>query len=102
LSALHVKKDRNKWLQSLGYTAAAGQPLQNWLTPDGYAFNAATWMSPEALTRRIDFALAVARNAPERADVYPYLSDNSLKAVMKQAPNQRMGFVLGSPELIYK
>ena len=102
LSALQVKKDRNKWLQSLGYSAAAGQPPQNWLTPDGYAFNAATWMSPEALTRRIDFALAVARNAPERTDVYPYLSDNSLKAVMKQAPNQRMGFVLGSPELIYK
>jgi uncharacterized protein (DUF1800 family) len=102
LSTLHVKKDRNKWLQSLGYTAAAGQPPQNWLTPDGYAFNAATWLSPEALTRRIDFALAVARNAPERPDVYPYLSESSLKAVMKQAPNQRMGFVLGSPEMIYK
>ena len=102
LSALQVKKDRNKWLQSLGYTAAAGQAIQNWLTPDGYAFNAATWLSPEALTRRIDFALAVARNAPERPDVYPYLSESSLKAVMKQAPNQRMGFVLGSPEMIYK
>lgn len=102
LSTLQVKKDRNKWLQSLGYTAAAGQPIQNWLTPDGYAFNAATWLSPEALTRRIDFALAVARNTAERPDVYPYLSETSLNAVMKQAPNQRMGFVLGSPEMIYK
>ena len=102
LSALQVKKDRNKWLQSLGYIAAAGQPLQNWLTPDGYSFSTATWLSPEALTRRIDFALAVARNASERPDVYPYLSESSLKAVMKQAPNVRMGFVLGSPEMIYK
>ncbi|MFM7004902.1 MAG: hypothetical protein ACKOXN_13400, partial [Limnohabitans sp.] len=73
-----------------------------WLTPDGYAFNAATWLTPEALTRRIDFSLNVARNAPERPDLYGYLSDSSLQAVMKQPPAQRMGFVLGSSELVFK
>jgi hypothetical protein len=80
----------------------AGQGIQNWLTPDGYAFNASTWLTPEALTRRIDFSLNIARNAPERPDLYAYFSDSSLQAVMKQPPAQRMGFVLGSSELVFK
>lgn len=102
LRVLNAGQDRGKWLNSFGHTAVAGQGIQNWLTPDGYAFNASTWLLPEALTRRIDFALSIARNAPERPDVYHYLSDSTLKAVMKQAPAQRMGFVLGSSELVFK
>jgi len=102
LRTLNAGQDRNKWLQSFGYSAVAGQAIQNWQTPDGYAFNATTWLTPEALTRRIDFALNIARNAPERSDLYPYLSQSSLNAVMKQAPAQRMGFVLGSSELVFK
>jgi uncharacterized protein (DUF1800 family) len=102
LRALNAGQDRTKWLQAFGYTAVAGQGIQNWLTPDGYAFNASTWLTPEALTRRIDFSLNIARNAPERPDLYAYLSDSSLQAVMKQPPAQRMGFVLGSSELVFK
>jgi hypothetical protein len=34
--------------------------------------------------------------------LYPYLSDTTIKAVMKQPPLQRMGFVLGSSELVFK
>ena len=102
LRALNAGQDRNKWLQAFGYTAVAGHGIQNWQTPDGYAFNANTWFTPEALTRRIDFALTIARNAPERNDLYPYLSDKTATAVMKQAPQQRMGFVLGSSELVFK
>jgi uncharacterized protein (DUF1800 family) len=102
LRTLDAGQDRNKWLQSFGYAAVAGHAIQNWQTPDGYAFNAATWLTPEALTRRIDFSLNIARNASERPDLYPYLSPTSLNAVMKQAPTQRMGFVLGSSELVFK
>ena len=102
LRVLNVAQDRNKWLQAFGYSFVAGQGIQNWQTPDGYAFNANTWFTPEALTRRIDFALTIARNAPERIDLYPYLSDTTIKAVMKQPPLQRMGFVLGSSELVFK
>ncbi len=102
LRALNVPQDRFKWLQAFGYAAVAGHAIQNWQTPDGYAFNANTWLTPEALTRRIDFALNIARNAPERNDLYPYLSDNTKRAVMNQAPQQRMGFVLGSSELVFK
>ena len=102
LRALNAGQDRTKWLQAFGYAAVAGQGIQNWLTPDGYAFNAATWLTPEALTRRIDFSLNIARNTPERSDLYGYLSDSSLQAVMKQPPAQRMGFVLGSSEFVFK
>lgn len=102
LRALNAGNDRNKWLQAFGYAAVSGHGIQNWQTPDGYAFNANTWFTPEALTRRIDFALTIARNAPERSDLYPYLSDSTSKAVMMQAPLQRMGFVLGSSELVFK
>ena len=102
LRVLNVPKDRNKWLQAFGYAAVAGQAIQNWQTPDGYTFNANTWFTPEALTRRIDFALNIERNAPERNDLYPYLSETTAKAVMSQSPQQRMGFVLGSSELVFK
>jgi len=102
MRVLNAGQDRTKWLQSFGYSAVAGQAIQNWQTPDGYSFNASTWLTPEALTRRIDFALNIARNSSERTDLYPYLSESTLKALMSQMPVQRMGFVLGSSELVFK
>jgi uncharacterized protein (DUF1800 family) len=102
LRTLNAGQDRGKWLQSFGYINATGQGIQNWQTPDGYPFNAKTWLTPEALTRRVDFALSMGRNAQERNDLFPYLSHNTLQAVIKRAPNQRMGFLLASPELVFK
>lgn len=102
LRTLNAGQDRVKWLQSFGYINAAGQGIQNWQTPDGYPFNAKTWLTPEALTRRVDFALSIGRNAQERKDLFPYLSNNTLQAVTKRAPAQRMGFLLASPELVFK
>ena len=102
MRVLNAGQDRTKWLQSFGYAAVAGQAIQNWQTPDGYSFDANTWLTPEALTRRIDFALNIARNSPERTDLYPYLSESTLKALLSQTPSQRMGFVLGSSELVFK
>ncbi len=102
MRALNAGQDRAKWLQSFGYVNAAGQGIQSWQTPDGYTFNANTWLTPESLTRRVDFSLSIGRNAQERKDLLPYLSANTLQAVMKRAPTQRMGFILGSPELVFK
>ena len=102
LRTLDAGPDRGKWLQAFGYINATGQGIQNWQTPDGYPFNAKTWLTPEALTRRVDFALNIGRNAQERKDLFPYLSQNTLQAVTKRAPAQRMGFVLASPELVFK
>ena len=102
MRTLNAGQDRVKWLQAFDYVNAAGQGIQNWQTPDGYSFNASTWLTPESLTRRIDFALNIGRNAQERRDLIPYLSSNTLQAVIKRTPNQKMGFMLGSPELVFK
>jgi uncharacterized protein (DUF1800 family) len=102
LRTVNAGQDRFKWLQAFGYAAVAGNGIHNWPAPDGYAFNANTWLTPEALTRRIDFALTMGRGAKERPDINEYLSDATQKAVMTQTPAQRMGFVLGSSELVYK
>ena len=102
LRVLNAGQDRAKWVEASNYAAAAGQGIHDWPTPDGYAFSAELWLKPEALTRRIDFALSIARGGAERPEFGPYLSENTLKAVMKQAPAQRAGFVLGSPEFQFK
>ncbi len=102
LRTLQAGQNRGAWLQALNYTAVAGQPIQNWQTPDGYALDAATWLSPEALTRRIDFALNIARQSPPREDLYAYLSLATAKTIQLQPTAQRMGLMLGSPEFLYK
>ena len=104
-TALHTVRageDRSKWVQAWGYAAVAGQPIHQWQTPDGYPFDSATWLAPEALTRRLDFALNIARNAPEWDALYPLLSPATRSAVLQQGAAQRLGFVLGSPEFMYK
>ncbi len=50
-------KDRRELQLTLGFLAQAGQPLHGWQTPDGYKTDAATWLAPEALTRRADYAM---------------------------------------------
>jgi uncharacterized protein (DUF1800 family) len=44
----------------LGTLAQLGMPLYGCLTPDGYKFTEQAWMNPDALTRRINFATALA------------------------------------------
>jgi hypothetical protein len=44
----------------------------------------------------------MARNAPEWEALYPLLSPASRSAVLQQGPAQRLGFVLSSPEFMYK
>ena len=102
LRTVQAGQNRGAWLQAFNYTATAGQPIQNWPTPDGYPLDAATWLSPEALTRRIDFALNIARQAPQREDLYAYLSAATVQTIRQQAAAQRMGLLLGSPEFLYK
>jgi uncharacterized protein (DUF1800 family) len=102
LRTLEAGADRPKWLQAFGYLAVAGQPLQSWQSPDGYTFQASDWLTPESMSRRIDFALNLASNAPERKDLYRFLGGDSLAIVMNQNPPLRMGFLLGSPEFNFK
>jgi uncharacterized protein (DUF1800 family) len=94
--------ERRHLLLTLGFLNNAGQPLFGWQTPDGYKFDAATWLVPEALTRRADFALTLTRQTPELEFLKPFLSTTTLQAIVQEKPNQRAGLVLASPDFMYK
>jgi len=57
-----------------------GQPLYGWLTPEGYKYSQETWLTPDAILRRINFAnslsngkspIARPENTPPAADAAP-------------------------------
>jgi uncharacterized protein (DUF1800 family) len=97
-----TRGDRGALVLATGYLASAGQPLHGWQTPDGYAFDAATWLAPEALTRRADFALAITRQSPELDFLTPYLSDATRQAIARERVELRSGLMLASPDFMYK
>ncbi len=85
----------------------SGQGLHRWQTPDGYKVDAATWLAPEALTRRADFAMqfAQARSATAPAQwpaVLPYISAKTSSRVAQEAANQQAGLMLASPDFMRK
>jgi uncharacterized protein (DUF1800 family) len=94
--------DRRPLTLALGFLAGAGQPLHGWQTPDGYPFDAATWLAPEALTRRADFALSLTRQTPELEFLSPFLSDATRAALSRARPALRAGLALASPDFMYK
>jgi uncharacterized protein (DUF1800 family) len=94
--------DRRQLLLTAGFLAGAGQPLHGWQTPDGYKFDAATWLAPEALTRRADFALAVARQVGDLDFLQPYLSAATRAGIAQEKPALRAGLMLASPDFQYK
>ncbi|MEO7108599.1 MAG: DUF1800 domain-containing protein [Rhodoferax sp.] len=93
---------RRNIVLTLGFLSNAGQPLHGWQTPDGYKVDAATWLVPEALTRRADFALALARKTPDLDFLTPYLGAATRDAVAKESPALRAGLMLASPDFMYK
>lgn len=102
LTATQSATDRRNLLLAMGFLGTAGQPLHGWQTPDGYPTDARTWMAPEALTRRADFALALGRQGPDLAYLERYLGDASLQAIAQARPNLRAGLLLSSPEFMTK
>ena len=102
LLATDSAQDRRRLVLSLGFLANAGQPLYGWQTPDGYKFDAATWLVPEALTRRADYALAVARQVPALDFLSPFLGDATRQALAQEKPPLRAGLALASPDFMYK
>lgn len=101
LAATQSGADPRALLQSFHFLNQAGQPLHGWQTPDGYPFDAATWRVPEALTRRADFALQLARHSDTRY-LLPFLSERSAQAIAQEAPALQSGLVLASPEFQWK
>jgi len=98
LSSAHLRRTG----LTLAYLNSVGQPVHGWQTPDGYAFDAATWLVPEALTRRADFALALARQTDEPAFLRPYLGQHTLDVIADQAAPMRAGLMLASADFMRK
>ena len=89
-----------------------GMPLYGCPTPDGYAVTEAAWLNPEAMTRRVNLANALAAGklplgpAPQPVDAQALLATLGARITprtrdaMAQAPRAlQAALVLGSPEL---
>ncbi len=89
--------------QTVGFLAQTGQPLLRWQTPDGYKTDAMTWLAPEALTRRADFAFAVAARGPEPVFLSAFYP-TALRERMAQEthPATRSGLWLSAPAFMHK
>ena len=86
----------------LGYLAAAGQPVNGWQTPDGYGTDAATWMSPESLTRRADLAAALARGLAEPEQLLAFYDERTRERIRRLPPGSRAALALAAPDFMRK
>jgi uncharacterized protein (DUF1800 family) len=104
-----------------------GMPLYGCLTPDGYKNIEEAWLSPDATTRRVSFATALARgdlavgrlinasltpglNRPEKSyvvdaahleEIFGSTMTSSTREVIAQAPEGlRAALILGSPDFM--
>lgn len=105
LTAVGGPQDERDAALTLGFLANAGQPVHGWQTPDGYKTDAATWLSPEALSRRADFAMAVGRrvtDAQARQALQAWLAPATRERIAQEPPALRAGLALASPEFMYK
>jgi uncharacterized protein (DUF1800 family) len=67
----------------VGFLQQAGMPLYGCLTPDGYKNTEAAWLNPDALTRRISFATALASGR------LPLTTADARPAAFNPSPLQR-------------
>ncbi len=102
LTAQGGVKDQRDVQQTLGFLSQAGQPMHAWPTPDGYKTTAATWLAPEALTRRADYALNLGGRMAEPTYLQSFLSPTSRERIARESPNLRSGLMLASPDFMNK
>ena len=95
-------KERREIALTLGFLAQAGQPMHGWQTPDGYKTDAATWLAPEALTRRADYAVTLGGRIGEPTYLQAFLSAVSRERIASEAPGVRTGLMLASPDFMSK
>jgi uncharacterized protein (DUF1800 family) len=89
--------------QAAGFLNQTGQPINGWQTPDGYKTDAATWLAPEALTRRADFAFSLAPQMQEPAYLQQFYSAATRERIAREtAANMRTGLLLAAPEFMSK
>jgi uncharacterized protein (DUF1800 family) len=90
-----------------------GMPLYGCLTPDGYRNTEDAWLSPDATTRRIGFATALAKGAllitsiPHPVDaghleaIFAGTMSDSTRDAISQSPKElHAAMILGSPDFM--
>lgn len=102
LTAVGGPGDPRVLRQAAGFLSGAGQALLAWPTPDGYKTDAATWLSPEALSRRADFALTAARWLPNAESLAPWLPAEQWARIQREPLAQQAGLALASPAFMRK
>lgn len=102
LTAAGGVKERRDIAQTLGFLAQAGQPMLGWQTPDGYKTDAATWLVPEALTRRADYAMGLAQRRAEPAYLNAFFSVATRERIAREPAQMRTGLMLASPDFMHK
>lgn len=102
LLAVDAAQDRRDLAQTLKFLSDAGQPVQGWQTPDGYKTDAATWLSPEALTRRADFAITLAKQVAVPEYLTPFFSNATRQRIAQEPAPSRTGLMLASPDFMRK
>ncbi|HYW56566.1 MAG TPA: DUF1800 domain-containing protein [Polaromonas sp.] len=95
-------RERREIQYTLSFLSQAGQPMHGWQTPDGYKTDAATWLAPEALTRRADFAMTLGTRIGEPSYLLPFLSSASRDRIVQEPPALRAGLMLASPDFMSK
>jgi uncharacterized protein (DUF1800 family) len=102
LTAAGGVRERRDIVQTLGFLAQAGQPMHGWQTPDGYKTDAGTWLAPEALTRRADYAMGLAQRTAEPAYLNSFFSVATRERIAQEPPQLRAGLMLASPDFMRK
>ncbi|QTD44665.1 DUF1800 domain-containing protein [Ottowia testudinis] len=102
LAAVGGPQDERDVQQTLGQLQNAGQGVHRWPTPDGYKTDRATWLAPEALTRRADFALQLARREPPVDFLARFAQPATLQRIQAQPAKLRAGLLLASPDFMNK
>lgn len=88
--------------QALTLLQGAGQGVLRWPTPDGYKVDRATWLAPEALTRRADWALQLARREPEVGFLADFAQPATRRHIDAQPTPMRAALLLASRDFMVK
>lgn len=98
-----------------GGMAQLGMQLYRCRTPDGYAQTQSAWLSPDAMLRRVNLAIATVNMlGPDRPEPVPLtnqildtlgrsqFSTQTLEVVNSSPPHLRPALLLASPETMYR
>ncbi|MBC7778488.1 MAG: DUF1800 domain-containing protein [Proteobacteria bacterium] len=93
---------RPRMVLTLGFLAGAGQAMHDWQTPDGYRTDAATWISPESLTRRADLAAALTVGADDPVHLVSFFGGNTRERIARLPVASRAALAVASPDFMRK